>query len=300
MNIYEMLNTDKTTLFQMSVSTEQHYRSYPIKKSSGKLRWIDAPDAKLKWIQKAILYNLLYRFKPHECAVGFIKGISVKDGASRHLGSKVVLCVDVQNFFGSLKVDKVYKALYYLLGKMKEKDPFFTWDSEDCTILKDLLTYKGSVPQGAPSSPALANLICRPLDFELKALADRHNLTYTRYADDLTFSYTQKQFNMGTMLSEVELAVSKLGLKLNTKKTRVLRPHRRMCVTGVVINEKLSVPKYVWRNVRAQLHNLVKGGLSITEKEHQILRGKIEWIGLFRPLQKDAFLESLGKLTVKS
>jgi retron-type reverse transcriptase len=297
-NIYQLLTIDKTKVVDIITNIENHYRSYPIKKSSGALRWIDAPQDELKIVQKKILNRLLYQFRAHESAVGFIKHISVKDGAEKHLGNKVVLCMDVQNFFGSFSLFQVYAAFGYMLRKFTDTKKSFSYDSEDLDILVKLTTYKACVPQGAPTSPALANIICRQMDRELKAIADKNDLVYTRYADDLAFSHARKNFKITKVIEQTKKILSYYGLKLNKKKTRVLRPHKRMCITGVVINEKLSVPKYVWRNVRAQLHNLSKKGESLTLDDYQKLRGKIEWIGLFRPQLKTSFLEKLGKVTL--
>jgi len=297
-NIYELLAIDKKVAQDIITNIENHYRSYPIKKSSGKLRWIDAPEDQLKEYQKKILNRLLYQFRAHESAVGFIKHISVKDGAEKHLGNKVVLCIDVHNFFGSLSLFQVYAAYGYMLRNLTSTKKSFKYSAEDLDLLVKLTTYKAHVPQGAPTSPALANIICRPMDRELKSIADRHDLVYTRYADDISFSHVRKNFKITKVIEQTKRVLSYYGLKLNKQKTRVLRPHKRMCITGVVINEKLSVPKYVWRNVRAQLHNLNKNGNSMSKEDYQKLRGKIEWIGLFRPQLKTSFLDQLGKVTL--
>ena len=299
-NIYQLTDIDEQEAINIINNIETYYRSYPIKKSSGKLRWIDAPQEPLKKYQKNILERLLYQFRAHESAVGFVKNISVKDGAAKHLGNKVVLCVDVQDFFGSLSLYQVYAAFGYMLTKISKDIKGFSYNSDDLEILVKLTTYKAHVPQGAPTSPALANIICRQMDRELQAIADKHNLVYTRYADDISFSHSNKSFKITKVIEQTKNIMSYYGLKLNRKKTRVLRPHKRMCITGVVINEKLSVPKYVWRNVRAQLYNLIKNKTPLSIEEQQKLRGKIEWIGMFRPQLKTTYLEQLGKVTLQT
>lgn len=297
-NVFDLLDIDKKQAEKVANNIENYYRSYPIKKSSGKLRWIDAPQAPLKEYQKKILERLLYQFRAHESAVGFVRHVSVKDGAEKHLGNKVVLCIDVKDFFGSLSLFQVYAAYGYMLSKMSRDIKSFKYDNSDLDILVKLTTYKAHVPQGAPTSPALANIICRQMDRELKAIADKNNLIYTRYADDITFSHKNKNFRITKVIESTKKVLEYYGLKLNRKKTRVLRPHKRMCITGVVINEKLSVPKYVWRNVRAQLHNLTVNNQSLSLEEYQKLRGKIEWIGMFRPQLKTTYLDQLGKVTL--
>lgn len=295
-NIYELLEVDEIELNKVVNNIENYYHSYALKKSSGKLRWIDAPLAPLKEYQKKILDRVIYQFRAHECAVGFVKNIGVKDGAERHLGNKTVLCVDIKNFFGTISLFQVYAAYGYMLKKLSENSKAFSYDTKDIEVLVKLTTYKAHVPQGAPTSPALANIICRQMDRELKSLGDNNDLIYTRYADDISFSHKLKNFKITKILESTKKIVEYYGLQLNNKKTRVLRPHKRMSITGVVINEKLSTPKFVWRNVRAQLHNLIKNNSTLTSHEYQKLRGKIEWIGLFRPLQKTNYLEQLGKV----
>lgn len=299
-DIYQLLEISEKDAENITNNIENYYRSYPIKKASGKLRWIDAPQAPLKEYQKKILDRILYQFRAHEGAVGFVKHISVKDGAERHLGNKVVLCLDVHDFFSSLSLYQVYAAFAFMLTKMSKDIKAFSYTTNDLHTLVKLTTYKGHVPQGASTSPALANIICRPMDRELQVLADENDLVYTRYADDISFSHKVKSFKITKVIDKTKRILGYYGLMLNKKKTRVLRPHKRMCITGVVINEKLSVPKYVWRNVRAQLHNLVISNKSITLEEQQKLRGKIEWIGAFRPQLKTNYLEQLGKVTLTS
>jgi len=299
-NIYDLLEVKKEDIEKIVANIENYYRSYPIKKASGKLRWIDAPQKPLKEYQKKILERLLYQFRAHESAVGFIKHIGVKDGAARHLGNKVVLCIDVQDFFGSLSLFQVYAAYGYMLTKLSKDKKSFSYGSEDLELLVKLSTYKGHVPQGAPTSPALANIICRQMDRELQDIAVKNDLVYTRYADDIAFSHARKNFKITKIIEQTKKVMSYYGLKLNSKKTRVLRPHKRMAITGVVINEKLSVAKPVWRNVRAQLHNLSINKDTLSVEEYQKLRGKIEWIGMFRPQLKTTYLEQLGKVTLQT
>jgi len=204
----------------------------------------------------------------------------------------------IHDFFKSIKINKVYAAYGYMLNKFRIKYPGFKFNRDQLKILVDLTTYKGHIPQGTPTSPALSNIICRQMDRELEALAIKNDLRFTRYVDDLAFSHKNKTFMISEVIKQIKAILKFDQFKLNNKKTRVLRPHKRMCITGVVINDKLSVPKYVWRNVRAQLHNLIKNQGTLSLEDYQKLRGKIEWIGLFRPNLKTTYLEQLGKVTL--
>lgn len=296
MDIYEILRIKQEEGLNIINNIDFYYRSYPIKKKSGALRWINAPQEPLKTYQKKILNGILYNFSPHECAVGFIKNLNVKVGASRHLGNKTILCMDIENFFGSITLYKVYAAFSYMLANLDVRVyPQFMYTKNDVEFLVKLTTYKGAVPQGAPTSPALINIICKPMDKELNIFAQENGLVYTRYADDLTFSHKAKNYDMKNIIKGVKSILIKHGFVTNNRKTRVLKPHKRMSVTGVVINEKLNTPKFLRRQIRAQLHNILRDNIKLSEKEKQKLRGKIEWIGLFQPKLKRIFLDQLGK-----
>lgn len=297
MTIYDLTGFPESTVKEITENIENYYMSFPIKKASGKLRWIDAPQEPLKEIQSNILKNLVYKFRAHPCAFGFIKGKSVRDGAAMHVQSKVLLCVDVSNFFSSIKVDEIFRLLTYLLNNCKEP---ISHTKEELEMLVALLTYKGGLPQGSPASPALANMFCMKLDQHMYNLAKTNNLRYTRYADDISFSSKTSDFMMFTILPEINKELIKWGFRMNPNKTRILRPHRRMIVTGVVVNNRLGTPKWVWKNLRARLHNLLVQKDSLSTIEYQKLRGQIEWIKTLHHKRGEQLLAALGKITLKN
>ena len=274
------------------------YLSYPIKKRNGKFRWIDAPLSPLIDVQSKILYKILYKFKQHKCCVGFTKNKSVRDGANIHLGSKVLLTMDLENFFNNIKTPAVYSVLDHLAYKLRlnsksKKDRIETGELQK---IARIMTFKNQVPQGAPTSPAIANLVAYKLDMALEKLADAEGCTYTRYADDLAFSKTDKNFNIGSLITQVKNIIIDHGFALNYKKTKIRRPHNRMTVTGVVINDKLTVPRWKWRNFRAQLHNLKTANSPISLEQYQQLRGYAEWIRSLHPIRGQQFITELGKI----
>lgn len=277
---------------------ENYYLSYPIRKSSGKKRWIDAPQEPLKQIQEDILFNLMYKMRPHKAAVGFVANIGVEYGAEKHLGNNVLLNMDLQNFFPSIRLHHISKLVKFINMRAEnifgDKTQHFSNTEE--LIFRDIVTYRGSLPQGSPCSPAIANMVAYGLDKELQKFADKYNLTYTRYADDLSFSHPNEDFPLQEYIGVVEYIIRKEGFRANKKKTRVMRPHQRMSVTGVVINEKLSVPRWKWRNFRAKLHNLNKAGKPINKLEWQQLKGYCEWIKQLHPKRGERFLKSLGQI----
>ena len=318
MDIYEYLGTTQKEVADIVKKKEDYYLSFPIKKSSGKLRWIDAPQGKLKELQYNILYKILYVQRPHKAATGFILGKGVKDGALRHLGCKVILTMDLNDFFPSIKAKPtVIVTLSTCLKVMdiirrKKTLDKIEYNYQEIADIASLLTYKGGLPQGSPASPAMANLVCWPLDKSLSSLSDTFGkeysteIKYTRYADDLSFSSENKDISIGKLIPLVEEELKKQNFSSNQKKTRIKRPNARMLVTGIVINEKLGVPKWHWRNLRARLHNLQsnpKSGLpptGLSLQEQQELRGQIEWIRQLHPVRGNSLMESLGKIPLRS
>lgn len=292
------LSWDKEKIDKFTLSQEEYYSSFAIRKRNKTLRWIDSPCTELKTIQLNLLYNCLYKLSPHKDCVGFRVGIGVKDGASRHLGAKVLLTMDISNFFNSIKISKVQQFCSHLIKRLNSIDkPNDLYTMHEISPLAYLLTFKGKVPQGAPTSPALANLIVYKMDAELSKLAKFYGCKFTRYADDLAFSSDNKDFNIGQLIPKIKSIVEREGLKINYRKTKIRRPHNRMAVTGIVINEKLSVPRWRWRNFRAELHNLIKEDIVIDLEYWQQLRGYAEWIKTLHPKRGSDFLKKIGQLT---
>ena len=276
----------------------KYYLSYPIPKKSGGRRWLDAPQDELKSLQEEILHNILYEFQPHPNAVGFRRNVSMIKGAKKHLKSKVILSLDIVDFFSAITAQMVYELFYrvnYKLGNRKKP----TLSKEDKKNIVNLLTYKNKLPQGAPTSPALSNLIFYRYDKPLTELAKNHNLIYTRYADDISFSSIDDSIDIKKVLPDIK-KILEPNFELNHKKTRVKRQHQRMTVTGIVVNEKLSVPKYKWRQFRAKLHNLKMSQKPLSKLEHQKIVGYAQWINQLHPKRGKTFLKEIGKLNLKN
>ena len=302
-SLFSLIGETEETIHPIVTNLEDYYLSYPLKKKNKKYRWIDAPVFPLIDIQRKILYKLLYRFKAHESCMGFIKNKSVLDGANIHLGSKVLLTMDIENFFNSIKTRQVQQTIDHLAYKLKlnsKKYNFATINKQKAVYerlaISNLLTFKNQVPQGAPTSPIIANLVTYKMDIQMQDLADRNNCLYTRYADDVAFSSTNKDFNIGVLIPEVKAIIENNHFRVNYKKTKIRRPHNRMTVTGVVINEKLTVPRWKWRNFRAELHNLKVKDETISLEYYQKLRGYAEWIKSLHPKRGQKFIRELGKI----
>ena len=293
MDIYTYLGHDKATLENISQNITRYYVTYKIRKRSGKMRRIDAPQNPLKQIQSDIMHKILYLFKAHPIAHGFIKSRSPVTNATVHMGKKYVLTIDIKDFFNSIHHLKVADALKWLL-KLQNK---FTFTDDDCTLLSTILCYNGGLPQGSPASPVMSNLVCLGLDKKLSHFAAASSAVITRYADDITASSDID--NLKHLQNNIEQTVRLFGLRPNAKKTRHLRYYQRQIVTGIVTNKKLGVKKDRWRNLRARIHNLIRDKTVITKEEFQQMRGYIEWIKNLNPQRGNQLISQLSLVAVK-
>ncbi|MFC1587770.1 reverse transcriptase family protein [Planctomycetota bacterium] len=227
------------------------YTKFSIAKKSGGKRIIHAPSAELKGIQRKILYRLLARLKCYPAAMGFEKNKSIATNAKYHVGKKVVIRMDIKDFFHTTSAERIMK--------------YFTaagWNREASQLLVSLCTYKDSLPQGAPTSPRLSNLVNYNLDAQLTGIAYTVGGQYTRYADDITFSFDQEKRPVtGYVIGGTKTILQRFGYQLHLKKKlHIRRRHRRQQVTGVVVNEKLNLPRTTRRWLRAVEHRLQTGG----------------------------------------
>jgi RNA-directed DNA polymerase len=238
------------------------YVDFEVPKARGGVRRISAPRKPLRRMQRQLLDELLAKLPVHEAAHGFVPGRSTVTNAEPHVGAALVVKLDLLNFFPSIHYQRV-AGLFRHYG----------YDEEVADLLAALTTHRprladgtvawpGTLPQGAPTSPALANLVCRRLDARLSGLARRSGARYTRYADDLTFSFAAAPpENLGRFLWWVDQICHQEGFTERADKRRVLRPCNQQRITGVVVNDGLTVPRAARRRFRAILHNCRKHGL---------------------------------------
>ncbi len=254
--------------FDRKVSKVCHYRHLEIPKKTGGVRMISAPMPRLKRAQYWILDNILNTQEPHDAAHGFRSGRSILTNAEKHVGQEVVVNLDLKNFFPTITYRRV-KGLFVSMGYAEAEAAvlgLICTEAERETLTVDgekLYVAQGDrkTPQGAPTSPAIANLVTRRLDKRLTGLAASFDLTYTRYADDLTFSGAEPGGNrIGPLLRAVGLIVGDEGFVVHPDKTRVMRKGSRQEVTGLVVNDKASVPRKDRRAFRAWLHQARQNG----------------------------------------
>jgi retron-type reverse transcriptase len=243
------------------------YARFPIPKRHGAARIILAPAPPLKAMQRRILRRLLARLAVHPCATGFERGHSIVTNALPHVGQEVVIRLDLRDFFTSTNVARV-DAYFRTIG----------WDADAAALLARLCTYEGYLPQGAPTSPRLSNLVNRRLDDRLFALARMRSASYSRYADDITISapglaphgrrrdpksllpLAPKPDRINDLIHAVKGIVADDGYVLHTdKKLRIMRRGDRQVVTGLVVNEKVNLPRSTRRRLRAVEHHLRTG-----------------------------------------
>lgn len=287
---------------------EKRYRTFLVpKKTPGQTREIKAPDHGLRRLQRLLLRCLTAAFTTcDQAAHGFVPGRSVLTNAQPHAGRRFVLNLDLENFFPSTAVGRVVKVLQ--LAPFRLSKPV-------AHLVASLCCDRGSLPQGAPTSPLLTNVVCQRLDRRLRQLAARHRCTYTRYADDLTFSSNRPAFRED-FHRELTAILTLEGYRQNEQKQRLQTPQQRQEVTGIVVNERPNVPREYVRQTRAMLHNWETKGYeaaSATLRQHyatskaharhqgkvpkleRVLAGKIAYLGMIEPT-KEQYNKLLAKL----
>ena len=253
--------------FAREVSTTTHYRRFTIAKRSGGERLISAPRARLKAVQHWILAKILEPLPLAEPAHGFRAGRSTVSNAVPHLRAAIVINVDLKDFFPTVTYRRV-KGLFVRLGYSEEVATVLGLVCTEPEITQtelDGVTYyvaRGArrLPQGAPTSPAITNALCRRLDKRIAGWAARHGVTYTRYADDLTLSTKDPAAKVGSALQFLRKVVEAEGFTVHPDKLRVVRSGGRQEVTGVVVNDKPGVVRAELRRFRALLFQIEKDG----------------------------------------
>jgi RNA-directed DNA polymerase len=252
--------------FSRAVSSVSHYVRFELPKKTGGTRRISAPMPRLKRAQRWVLEHILDRVALHDASHGFRKQRSIVSNARPHVGAEVVLNVDLKDFFPTLEYRRI-RGVFRGLGYGEAAATIFallTSEPEVDEVDLDGQTFyvaSGArrLPQGAPTSPAITNIVCRRMDARLAGAAQKLGFTYTRYADDLTFS-GPRTADTGAMLDRIRMIAADEGFAEHPTKTRVLRRGRRQEVTGVVVNQRLGVDRETLRKFRVLLFQIDKDG----------------------------------------
>ncbi|MFH1121910.1 MAG: reverse transcriptase family protein [Bacteroidota bacterium] len=293
-------------------NNKDRYYSFNIRKKSGDPRTIHAPNKGLKALQKCLNLILQVIFQPHKAATGFILGKSVVDNAKIHTGKNYVYNIDLKDFFPSIEKARVYSRL---------KFPPFNLDNEKsklANIIAGLCCQEMEVerleagqwvkkmeyvlPQGAPTSPTLTNIICERMDRRLAGAAKKNGLSYSRYADDITFSSNHNKYQKdGEFLKEVERIITDQNFIIKTEKTRLQKQGYRQEVTGLLVNSNVNVQQryikelrmwlYYWEcygydrayefflpRYKAEKGNVKKGKPNL----ENVLKGKLDYLKMVR------------------
>lgn len=236
-----LLGTSPKLLSAMALFPDRYYRSYVIFKRTGGTRQIDAPRVFLKTVQRWILFNILYMRPLPPYVTGFVPGRSLLDNGAAHLGSKYMIKMDLSDFFPSVNTEHV-KGVYASFG----------YPERVANFLSRLTTLNNCLPQGAPTSPYLANLVFLHCDKKIHRICTRFGVRYSRYADDLTFSSDTPM--KAVFLKNVQNTIKQSGFRINREKFRRWRPGQRLITTGMVVHEKVQPTRQLRRRLRAMFH----------------------------------------------
>lgn len=252
-----------------------HYRYHLLSGKSGKIRVIEAPKPRLRAIQRRILTEILDQVPPHAAAHGFRHGHSIKTFARPHVAKDVVIKLDLQDFFPSIphaQVHAIFRSIGYpesvadaLAALCTNSVPGRVWRKHDSAALRmqnpDRQYAQPHLPQGAPTSPAIANLCAFRMDCRLTGLARSMSAEYTRYADDLAFSGNGKFQRVARHFHIVACAIAmQEGFHVHHRKTRIMTKSVRQKIAGIVVNRRLNIPRQDFDRLKAQLTNCIRHG----------------------------------------
>lgn len=313
-----VLYSPEDLAFQLGISMQQlnwlayartgRYTKLEIAKASGKTRVIHAPASKLKTVQRWIAERILLKSRPHKYATAFFPGSSLSANASPHVSRQIVVRMDLKDFFPSIPFKQVRRVF-----------ASFGYTHQVSHLLANLCCHEGRLVQGAPSSPALSNLVAKRMDLRITGIKrslmakkpddGRLKFYYSRYADDLIFSSDHEEV-LG-ILPFIRQIVREEGFEVNEGKTRIMRSGRQQQVTGLVVNQRINVPAHQYRLVRTVLHDIHSRGIEAAMERwqatqgqnmesafhfRQVLLGKIAFIRSVNPDKASKLLDSLSTM----
>lgn len=292
----------------LAYARDGRYNRLELTKANGAIREIQAPTPKLKSVQKWIAEHILQKRRPHKYATAYFPGSRLLDNANPHVGRKVVVRLDLKDFFPSITFSQV-RSVFTDFG--------FTYSVS--RLLANLCCYEGKLVQGAPSSPALSNLVAKRIDSRIAGIkkaeaskpkdAGRWKFYYSRYADDLIFSSDEEK--VLKILPLVRQIVREEGFQINEDKTRIMRSGRQQQVTGIIVNERPNISSRDTRFLRTVLHNAKIHGIASTMRRweenglqklqssahfRQILAGKIAFVSSVNPEKGNKLLDTFWEI----
>jgi hypothetical protein len=293
----------------------RHYAYTWLPRTGAPPRLIEAPKSRLKAIQRRILHEILDRIPAHDAAHGFVRGRSARTHAALHTGRSVVIRLDLEDFFACVTAARVYgifrtagypeAVAHTLTALCTNVVPLAEWDALPAPAAHDRRRHRlgrrlatPHLPQGAPTSPALASLAAFGLDVRLGGLAAALGLTYSRYADDLTFSGARPP---DALVASITAIAREEGFRVGHDKTRVRSRAARQVVAGAVVNDRLNVPRPEYDRLKAILHDAVLHGPERANRAgvpdfRAHLAGRIAWVGSLHPARGERLRERFAAI----
>lgn len=267
-------------LYSLSNNIEAHYQAISLAKKNGKVRLIAAPDRLLKQVQRNLLKHLLEKPALPSYATAYRKGLTLAMNASPHLGQPQILKLDIEDFFGSIQFTQVMASVF----------PSVYYPPDVQLLLTTLCCYREALPQGAPTSALISNMVMRSFDAYMGQWCQERQINYTRYCDDMTFS---GEFQARLVINKVRSFLETYQFVLNEAKTQVLKPHQRQLVTGVVVNEKIQVTRDYRRQLRQDVYYCQKFGVAA----HLAERGNLSLTTIEDGAIENYLTSLLGKIS---
>ncbi|WP_167459689.1 retron Ec67 family RNA-directed DNA polymerase/endonuclease [Rahnella variigena] len=265
-DVADFLGCEPKNLAYSLYFAKNKYKSFEIYKKSGGVRIINAPNEKLKSLQKILagylsecLDEIYNTHGGNKISHGFVKGKTIITNASQHRNKNLVFNIDLSDFFNTINFGRV-RGFFI-------KNKYFSMDEKAATVFSQIACHEGRLPQGSPCSPVISNLILNILDIRLASLAFKNSCNYTRYADDLTFSTNRKEFPIDIVKDELgdwvvgnklHKEITKCGFIINKSKTRLQYKDSRQDVTGLVVNKFVNVPSDYRRLTKSMAHELFR------------------------------------------
>lgn len=250
---FNLLNTSdikkmNKILYNISNNIDANYSEIIIKKKTGGIRFLYEPSRILKNIQKRILKNILEERKISNYSYAYTKKLSILDNCKPHIRKNIVLKLDIKNFFDNISFNMVYETCFNETLFPKKLG----------ILLTNLCMYDKKLPQGAPTSGYISNIVMRSFDEKVGKYCKEKGISYTRYSDDMSFS---GDFDVEDLINTVGSLLDEKGFKLNKKKIKVVSKKTRQQITGIVVNEKINIRKGYKKKIRQELYFIKKYGL---------------------------------------
>lgn len=245
----DFLGIGRKELFDCVRHCDQNYRTISLKKKNGGTRRVYAPQKPLRIYQDKILQEILSQLPVSKYAKAYVRGGTLVQNAAPHVGKRYILKLDITDFFNSLHFEQIYSAAFNTNYFPKQIG----------VMLTTLCCRKNFLPQGASTSPALSNLVMRNFDDAMGFWCEKRGIAYTRYCDDMTFSSNPPLFSV---YQKAKSMLENMGLELNERKTSFFTNANRQSVTGLTVNEKVSVSKSYKQNLRQEVYYVLKFGLA--------------------------------------